>query len=87
LRADLGADMSTITVRNIPEDVVQAIKALARANGLSMEQQVRMILKDQTLDRIAVMDHVHKLWGSFMEDITPAEIDDWVEEGRGGERV
>lgn len=78
--------MGTLTVRNVPDKVVRALKALARANGFSMEQQVRTILREQAIDRAAVIDHLHVLWDEFMGEVSRAEVDRWKEEGRRGAR-
>ena len=75
--------MGTITIRNVPDRVIGALKALALSNGLSMEQQVRTILKEQALDRLAVVNHVHKLWDKFEGEVAADEVDRWISEGRG----
>jgi plasmid stability protein len=38
--------VSTLTVRNIDEDVVAALKARAKRNKRSLEAEVRMLLRD-----------------------------------------
>lgn len=38
--------MSTLTVRNVDEDVVAALKARAKHNKRSLEAEVRMLLRD-----------------------------------------
>ncbi len=38
--------MGAITVRNIPDDVHQALKVLAAQNGRSTEAEIRMILEN-----------------------------------------
>lgn len=40
--------MPTMTIRDLPVDVHQAIKARARAHGRSAEAEVRAILQDAT---------------------------------------
>lgn len=38
--------MSTLTVRNVDDDVVAALKARAKRNKRSLEAEVRMLLRD-----------------------------------------
>lgn len=38
--------MSTLTVRNVDDDVVAALKARARRNKRSLEAEVRVVLRD-----------------------------------------
>ena len=38
--------MSTLTVRNVDDDVVTALKARAKRNKRSLEAEVRMLLRD-----------------------------------------
>jgi plasmid stability protein len=38
--------VSTLTVRNVDEDVVAALKARAKHNKRSLEAEVRMLLRD-----------------------------------------
>lgn len=58
--------MTTLTIRNVEEDVVERLKARAKANGRSLEAEVRLVLKSsaqrlsgkealELADRIAAM--------------------------------
>ena len=38
--------MSTLTVRNVDDDVVAALKAQAKRNKRSLEAEVRVVLRD-----------------------------------------
>ncbi len=42
--------MSVITVRDVPEEVVRTLKAIAKAHGRSMEEQIRTLLRSVALD-------------------------------------
>ncbi|WP_263078321.1 stabilization protein [Endozoicomonas sp. Mp262] len=50
--------MATLTIRNLPDELVERLKLKASAAGRSMEQEVRELLeasypeKQDTLDRI-----------------------------------
>lgn len=41
--------MNTITVRNVDDDVKQALRRRAVEHGVSMEQEVRTILREATI--------------------------------------
>ena len=41
--------MAAVKVRNVPDSVVDALKALARQNGRSMEEHLRRVLADSIL--------------------------------------
>ena len=74
--------MATITVRNLPDEVVDRIKAAARNHGHSMEQEVRDILEDRFTSRDAVFERIERRW-ERLPSATKDEIDHWIEEGRG----
>jgi plasmid stability protein len=44
LNAALGADMGMMTVRNIPDNIHDALRAQAKTHGRSTEAEVRAIL-------------------------------------------
>jgi predicted nucleic acid-binding protein len=54
--------MATITVRNLPDSVVQALKELAQRNNRSMEQEVREIISSRVMDRRTVVRMLQDGW-------------------------
>ena len=48
--------MATITVRNVDDKLVAALKAQAKANRRSLEGEVRHLLAQQALRRIRLED-------------------------------
>jgi len=70
--------MATITVRNIPEDVITMIKNRARRNKRSMEQEVRTILSEVVLDREWAMKRIESLWQQQKRPISKEEVDAWL---------
>ena len=73
--------MATITVRNLPEKVVRALKERAKRNGKSMEQEVREILEAQALDRAEILRRIEEeIWPKLRRPIKAEEIDAWIEE-------
>ncbi|PWK70741.1 plasmid stabilization protein [Aminobacter sp. AP02] len=43
--------MATLTIRNVPEDVKQALRVKAAQNGNSLEEALRQILSDEVAAR------------------------------------
>jgi plasmid stability protein len=77
--------MATITVRNLSEHVVEKLKARARLNGRSMEQEVREILESCTLDRSAVIEKIKASWDRQTRPTTAEEVNRWIREMRDRE--
>jgi plasmid stability protein len=74
--------MSTITVRNVPPKVVQALKALARRHNRSMEQEVRDLLEGYVVERRAILDQIEAGWQRQTRRPSVAEVDAWLAVGR-----
>jgi plasmid stability protein len=77
--------MATITVRNIPEEVITLIKNRARCNKRSMEQEIRTILSEVVLDRERAMKRIESLWQRQKRLISKEEIDSWLRKARQNE--
>ena len=74
--------MATITVRNIPDEVVEMIKNRARHNKRSMEQEVRSILSGAVHDRERAMKRIEALWRKQNRSIPKEEVDAWLKRAR-----
>lgn len=74
--------MAVLTVRKIPRAVLHKVKALARANGRSMEQEVRAILQAVAMERQAVCDQIEKAWKQQKRPIQTSEVDRWIRQSR-----
>ena len=77
--------MATITVRNIPDEVIKMIKNRARRNRRSMEQEVRSILSGVVHDRERAMKRIESLWRRQNRPIPREEIDAWLRRARNRE--
>ena len=77
--------MATITVRNIPDEVIEMIKNRARRNRRSMEQEVRSILSGVVHDRERAMKRIESLWEKQKRPIPREEIDEWLRRARNRE--
>lgn len=74
--------MATITVRNVPLDTVESLKALAHEKGHSMEQEIREMLCEYLGDRQALLMQIEAAWIRQTRRPSTEEIDNWIEAGR-----
>jgi len=70
--------MATITVRNIPDEVIAMIKNRARRNKRSMEQEIRTILSEVVLDRERATKRIESLCQQQKRPISKEEVDAWL---------
>lgn len=74
--------MATITVRNLPDSVVRALKELAERNNRSMEQEAREIISSRVMDRRAVMQMLRDGWDRQSRAVRADEADEWARQSR-----
>lgn len=74
--------MATLTIRNVPPNVVRALKAQADHNRRSMEQEVRGIIESHVGDRASAIAQIERAWASQKRSPSPDEIDAWIGVGR-----
>jgi plasmid stability protein len=73
--------MATITIRNVPDELVDCIKRLAEQKGISMEQEIRDLLQSRYVQRGIVIERIRKRWNTL--PIQSAEpLEDWKKSGR-----
>ena len=73
--------MATLTIRNVPEDLVARLKRAAADNGRSMEQEVRELLKTRYLSKEAAIASMRESWKTMLP--TSRELaDTWLEDTR-----
>lgn len=58
--------MATLTIRNVDDDVADALKARATAHGRSMEAEVRWILANATRESAEAGDLVSRIRARFV---------------------
>ena len=73
--------MATLTVRNVPDDVVERIKNAAAQRGHSMEQEVRELIETRFQAKNEALRRIRERWKDLPET-TPEEIERWIETGR-----
>jgi plasmid stability protein len=74
--------MATLTIRNVPQRTVRSLKAMARRNGHSMEQEVRDLLETSVHERAAVLDQIEAGWAAQTRRPRADEVDRWITSGR-----
>ncbi len=70
--------MATLTIRNVPPRTVKSLKALARRNGHSMEQEVRDLLETSVNERAAVLEQIEAGWATQTRRPRAEEVDGWI---------
>ncbi len=73
---------ATLTIRNVPAEIVKTLKSLARSNHRSMEQEVREILQGFIAERRSVLEQIEQSWADQTRRPTAKEIDGWIAAGR-----
>ena len=73
--------MATLTIRNVPDEVVARLKKVAANKGHSMEQELRELLKTRYPARAEVLDRVEQRWET-LPAVSAEEIDQWIAEAR-----
>ncbi len=57
-------NMATITIRNVPAQLVDRLKGLAEQKGVSMEQEIRALLQ-RYVQRGAAIDRICRRWDTL----------------------
>lgn len=74
--------MATLTIRNVPTNVVKSLKTLARRNRRSMEQEVRAVLDQHVGDRETLLEAIEQAWTRQARRPKAREVDAWIQAGR-----
>jgi len=73
--------MPTITIRNLPDDLVERIKSRSKNNGHSMEQELRELLMNTYEPKSEILKRIEERW-SRLPKVSKEEIDSWRNVGR-----
>jgi len=74
--------MPTLTIRRVPPGVVRELKARARRNHCSMEQEVRSLLSKHTQERRSVLEQIQAAWSRQKRRPSAKEVQSWIKAGR-----
>ncbi len=72
----------TLTLRNVPDSVLRALRGRARRNGRSMQKEIMSILAEVVVDRASLVEQLATLRLRLGAEMTLDEIHGAVEEGR-----
>ncbi len=73
--------MGTLTIRSLPEEVIQAVKISAELHQRSMEQEIRELLQRRYGPRSEVLRRIRERWKEV--PYTGAkEVEKWRRKGR-----
>jgi len=73
--------MGAITIRNLPDELVDRLKEVAQAHNRSMEQEVRELLEQRYAPKGEVLGRMRERWEELPQT-DPDEVARWREEGR-----
>ncbi|MGH7487283.1 MAG: FitA-like ribbon-helix-helix domain-containing protein [bacterium] len=82
--------MATLTIQNVPENLVNRIQSEADHNRRSMEQELHALIESRFAGKIPVrsdeskgeaLRRIRERWKDLPET-EPEEIDRWLKEGR-----
>lgn len=74
--------MATLTVRNVPEERLRALKERARRNRRSVQAEMLMILDSVLLSRTEALEEIEASWRSQARPTTEDEVHDWLSASR-----
>lgn len=74
--------MKTVTLRNVPEDVVRELRRRAKRNGRSMQGELLMVVRQATLDQRSLEEQLAVLRSSLPRRMRLTEIDAAIRAGR-----
>lgn len=57
--------MPTLTIRNLPDDLIERLRRTATRQGHSMEQEVRLLLQARYMEKGKLLDRVRSHWDDF----------------------
>lgn len=73
--------MATLTIRNVPEELVERIKRLAEQKGISMEQEVRDLLQSRYVQRGVTIERIRQR-SETLPVQSANQLQEWKEQGR-----
>ncbi|MGL5062834.1 MAG: FitA-like ribbon-helix-helix domain-containing protein [Microcoleus sp.] len=73
--------MATITIRDVPDELVAVIQKLAEQKGVSIEQEIRDLLQSRYARRNAIIDRIRKRWDTLPVQ-SASQLQDWKEQGQ-----
>ena len=73
--------MATLTIRNLPDELIKRLKEKAKSANRSMEQEVRELLETSYPDKTDVLKKIKERW-DLLPETHHEEMDNWRDQGR-----
>ena len=73
--------MGTLTIRSLPEEVIQGVKTSAELHKRSMEQEIRELLRRRYGPRSEVLRRIRNRW-EVLPRTDADEVEQWRLKGR-----
>lgn len=73
--------MGTLTIRSLPEEVIQGVKTSAELHQRSMEQEIRELLQRRYGPRSEVLRRIRNRW-EVLPRTEANEVEQWRQKGR-----
>jgi hypothetical protein len=73
--------MASLTIRNLPNEVVARLKEVAAKRERSMEQEVRELLLERYTSKKQVLGRVREDWAKLPKS-TAKEVEGWLRQSR-----
>lgn len=72
----------TLTLRNVPDAVVRALRRRARRNGRSMQAELLSIVGSAIVDKASMVEQLRACREGMENPMSVREIDSAIREGR-----
>lgn len=72
----------TLTLRDVPDPIVRALKARAKRNRRSMQKEILAVLESAVIDRAALESRLEAARARLAAGLTLDEIEAAIDEGR-----
>jgi len=73
--------MATLIIQDLPDTMIQHLKAVAQQKGLSLEQEIRELLETQYADRAIILARIQQRWET-LPTTSADEINAWRDTDR-----
>ncbi len=74
--------MAVLSIRKLPQRVLDALRTLAQRERISVEQLVRNILEAHALDRLSACEQIEASWKRQSRPTTADEVQEWITRSR-----
>lgn len=73
--------MATLTLPDLPDDLLSRLEAAARRHGRTVDDEVRLLLERRYARRDLMLERIRTRWNTVAVP-RAAEVDAWIENAR-----